>query len=231
LPTVVLAHGGPYARWGQGFNLSPLNWAQWLALAGYAVLLPNPRGGFGRGEHFAAAARGAVGEEDYRDLIAMVDAAVARGIADPEHLGIGGWSQGGFMAAWAVTQTRRFKAAIMGAGVSEWGMMVMTSDLPDFERELGGSAPWDAEEQRGYARLSPIMFARAATTPVLILHGQNDERVPVSQAIGFHRALREAGAPTELVIYPREPHGITERAHQIDVLRRVRTWFDRWLRP
>ncbi|HEY4388148.1 MAG TPA: prolyl oligopeptidase family serine peptidase, partial [Ktedonobacteraceae bacterium] len=143
LPMIVLVHGGPYARWGYGIHLRALDWGQWLALAGYAVLLPNPRGGSGHGEPFAAAARGAVGKADYQDIMAAVDAAIARGIADPEKLGIGGWSQGGFMSAWAVTQTQRFKAAIMGAGVSDWGMMVMSSDIPDFEQELGGSAPWD----------------------------------------------------------------------------------------
>jgi dipeptidyl aminopeptidase/acylaminoacyl peptidase len=109
-------------------------------------------------------------------------------------------------------------------------MMVMTSDLPDFERSLGGSAPWEGAGPHRHAALSPISFARAVTTPLLILHGQNDARVPVSQAIGFHRALRENGVLSELVLYPREPHGISERAHQIDVLRRVRAWFDRWLR-
>jgi dipeptidyl aminopeptidase/acylaminoacyl peptidase len=231
LPTVVLVHGGPYWRCGLGFHLSWADWAQWLALDGYAVLMPNIRGGYGHGERFAAAARGDVGGADYRDVMAAVDAAIDRGIADPQRLGIGGWSQGGFMSAWAVTQTRRFKAAVMGAGISDMGMMAMTGDLPDFERELGGSVPWDGVGPHRHTQLSPIAFARAVTTPVLILHGQNDVRVPVSQAIGFHRALRQYGVPTEFVSYPREPHGIAERAHQIDLLRRVRSWYDRWLRP
>lgn len=229
-PTIVLVHGGPYGRWGQGFNLSWANWAQWLALAGYTILMPNPRGGFGHGETFAAAARGDVGGADYADVMAAVDAAIERGIADPERLGIGGWSQGGFMTAWAVTQSTRFKAGIMGAGVSDWGMMVMTSDLPDFERELGGSAPWEGVGPHLHAKLSPISFAHSVKTPVLILHGQNDARVPLSQATGFHRALREHKVPTELVVYPREPHGIGERQHQIDLLQRVRSWYDRWLK-
>ncbi len=230
LPTVVLVHGGPYGRWGQGFHLNWGDWAQWLALAGYAVLMPNPRGGFGHGERFAAAARGDVGGADYRDVLSAVDAAVERGITDPDRLGIGGWSQGGFMTAWAVTQTRRFKAGVMGAGVSDWGMMVTTSDVPDFERALGGSAPWDGIGPHRHAELSPISFARSVTTPLLILHGQRDERVPLSQAIGFHRALREVDVPSQLVVYPREPHGVGERAHQIDLLKRVRAWYDRWLR-
>ncbi len=230
LPMVVLVHGGPYGRWEQHFHLHALDWGQWLALAGYAVLMPNPRGGFGRGEQFAAAARGEVGQADYQDVLSAVDAAIERGIADPEHLGIGGWSQGGFMSAWAVTQTERFKAAVMGAGVSDWGMMVMTSDVPDFEQELGGSAPWDGQAHRRHLELSPITFARAVKTPVLILHGENDARVPLSQATGFHRALRRQGVPVEFVVYPREPHGVAERAHQIDILKRVRRWYDRWLK-
>jgi dipeptidyl aminopeptidase/acylaminoacyl peptidase len=231
VPTVVLVHGGPYGRWELGWHVGWADWAQWLALAGYAVLLPNPRGGFGHGESFAAAARGDVGGADYGDVMAAVDIAVARGIADPERLGIAGWSQGGFMTAWAVTQSTRFKAGVMGAGVSDWGMMVMTSDVPDFERELGGSAPWDGTGPHRHTALSPITFASAVTTPMLILHGQNDARVPLSQAIGFHRALRERQVASELVVYPREPHAISERAHQIDLLRRVRSWYDRWLWP
>lgn len=230
LPTIVLVHGGPYGRWEHGLQIGWSNWAQWLALAGYAVLMPNPRGGMGHGEAFAAAARGDVGGADYNDVLAAVDAAIERGISDPECLGIGGWSQGGYMTAWAVTQTNRFKAAIMGAGVSDWGMMVLSSDLPDFEQELGGSAPWDGPEQRQHQRSSPITFATHVKTPVLILHGENDARVPLSQATGFHRALRKQHVPTEFVVYPREPHSINEYAHQLDLLQRVRSWYNRWLR-
>ncbi len=134
------------------------------------------------------------------------------------------------MSAWAVTQTQRFKAAIMGAGVSDWGMMVMSSDLPDFEQELGGSAPWDGEEQRRHLERSPITFVKNVKTPVLILHGEKDARVPLSQATGFHRALRRQGVPSVFVTYPREPHVVSERAHQADILQRVRRWYDRWLR-
>ncbi|HEY8291350.1 MAG TPA: prolyl oligopeptidase family serine peptidase, partial [Thermomicrobiales bacterium] len=166
----------------------------------------------------------------YRDIMAAVDAAIARGIANPERLGIGGWSQGGFMTAWAVTQTDRFKAGVMGAGVSDWNMMTMTSDMPTFEAALGGDRPWDGPGPHNAARLSPISYAKNATTPLLILHGKNDARVPVTQAIGFARALREQEVPVQFVTYPREPHGVRERAHQRDILRRVRAWYDRWLK-
>ena len=231
LPTIVYVHGGPYSRWANGWHLRPNNWGQWLATHGYAVLMPNCRGGLGHGNAFATAARGDVGGADYRDIMAAVDAAIARGIADPERLGIGGWSQGGFMTAWAITQTHRFKVGVMGAGVADWNMMTMTSDMPTFEAALGGDRPWDGPGPHNAARLSPISYAKNAKTPLLILHGKNDARVPVTQTIGFARALREQSVPVQVVIYPREPHGIRERNHQRDILRRVRAWYDQWLKP
>ncbi len=228
-PTVVLVHGGPYGRSGREPHLHPLDWAQWLATAGYAVVLPNYRGGMGHGNDFANAARGGMGTVEWDDVMACTDAAVERGIADPDRLGIGGWSQGGFLTAWAVTQTDRFRAAVMGAGVSDWGLMAATSDLPTFEAALGGSLPWDGPGPHHAAFGSPISYAARRSTPLLILHGAEDERVPVSQAVSFHRAVRDQEAPVQLVTYPREPHGIRERRHQEDVMRRVREWFDRWL--
>ncbi len=173
------------------------SWAQYLAAHGYAILMPNYRGGVGHGHRFAINARGNVGEGDFPDVLSGVDAAIERGIADPERLGIGGWSQGGFMTAWAVGHTTRFKAGVMGAGVSDWNMMTLTSDLPTFECVLGGSRPWDGIDRDRAAEVSPIYFAANATTPLLMLHGKNDERVPVSQAIGFERALRERNVPTQ----------------------------------
>jgi dipeptidyl aminopeptidase/acylaminoacyl peptidase len=229
LPLVVLVHGGPYGRSANGWNMQPLNWAQWLAVNGYAVLMPNYRGGLGHGHQFAIRARGNVGAGDFPDILSAVDAAIERGIADPERLGIGGWSQGGFMTAWAVTHTHRFRAAVMGAGVSEWNMMALTGDLPSFQRVLGGSQPWDGVGPLRADEISPISFANEAETPLLMLHGKDDERVPVTQAIAFERALRERDVPMQLVIYPREPHGVRERAHQRDILQRVLAWYNRWL--
>ena len=230
LPTIVLLHGGPYARWGLGFHFEWIDWAQWLAMAGYTVLMPNPRGGLSHGESFTAAVRGNVGGVDYEDVMAAVDAAVDRGIADRDRLGIGGWSQGGFMAAWAISQSARFKAAVVGAGISHWGSMVMESDRPDVQRALAGGAPWDGPGPHGFDRRSPLSFADRITTPVLILHGEDDVRVPLAQAVGLHRALLERDVHVQFVVYPREGHLIAERAHQIDLLRRTLAWFDRWLR-
>src|SRR5947209_4299448 len=188
------------------------------------------RGGYGHGESFAAAARGDVGGADWLDVLSAIDAAVEQGIADPDRLGIGGWSQGGFMTAWAVTQTDRFKAGIAGAGPTEWGWMAATSDMGTFEAELGGSTLWDGPGPYRHSVISPLSYARQVSTPLLILHGEKDARMPVSQATSFHRALREIGAPVEMVIYPREPHGIEERNHQLDLLRRVRAWYARYIR-
>lgn len=228
-PTVVVPHGGPYGRSGRELHIRPGAWAQWLAAGGYAVLMPNYRGGMGRGHAFAAQARGDMGGNEWLDIVAAVDAAVERGIADPDRLGIGGWSQGGFLSAWAVTQTDRFKAAVVGAGPTDWTMLSATSDLPSFESALAGGAPWDAAARQRAAERSPLVHAGAISTPVLILHGQEDQRIPVHQAVVFHRALRDRGVPVELVTYPREPHGVRERAHQADILGRVRAWYDRWL--
>ena len=230
-PLFTEVHGGPYGRWEDACQIEWSRWGQWLATIGYAVFLPNPRGGMGRGHDFADRVAGAVGQEDWRDIEAGIDELVRQGIADPARLAIGGWSQGGFMTAWAVGQTERFKLGIMGAGVSDWGMMVATSDLPHFEAMLGGSTGWEGPGPHRHDALSPISFAHRVTTPVLILHGEEDARVPVSQGRFFARALREHGVPSTLVVYPREPHGIKERAHQLDLLRRVREWVARWLGP
>jgi dipeptidyl aminopeptidase/acylaminoacyl peptidase len=251
-PGVVLVHGGPYGRFADGFNCSWGNWAQWLALDGYAVLLPNPRGGMGHGHAFAATVAGEVGMADWLDVASGADAFVARGHADGERLGIGGWSQGGFMTAWAVSggihdgieargwnedytawRTRpgdRFRAGVMGAGVSDWGAMVSESDMPTFEAMLGGSRPGDGIGPLRHHAVSPLSHVSRARTPLLILHGRNDERVPVGQATGFFRELRRRAVPAEMVLYPRQPHAIQEEPHQADLLRRVREWYGRWLR-
>jgi dipeptidyl aminopeptidase/acylaminoacyl peptidase len=228
-PTVTLVHGGPYGRFTDAFNLNWSPSAQWLATSGYAVYLPNPRGGMGHGSEFADTVSQAVGQEDWQDIVTGLDRLIARGIADPDNLAIGGWSQGGFMTAWAVGQTDRFKAGIMGAGVSDWGMMVAESDVMHFEGDLGGSWGWEGTGPHLHDRFSPISYASNVKTPVLILHGANDARVPTSQGRYFARALREHDVPYELVTYPREGHGIQERNHQLDLLKRTREWLQRWI--
>jgi dipeptidyl aminopeptidase/acylaminoacyl peptidase len=133
------------------------------------------------------------------------------------------------MAAWAVTQTGRFRAAGMGAGLADWAVQVGAGEYGRAEADLCGSFGWDGPGPHRHDQLSPISYAGNVTTPVLILHGEDDTNVPVGQAMYFHRALTQFGAEHELVIYPREDHSFTERAHQADVLERVRSWFTRWL--
>lgn len=228
-PLVTLVHGGPYFRHADEFTLTVVDCGQWLASAGYAVFLANPRGGSGHGHEFAAVVAGAVGGGEFTDILAGIDLLVAEGVADPERLGISGWSHGGFMAAWGIGQTERFKAAIMGAGISDWGMQAGTGECGVMDAALGGSTGWDGPGPHAHDRNSPISYASRIRTPVLILHGEEDTNVPLSQAVHFHRALRHFGVEHELVVYPREGHGLYERAHQLDALGRIRGWCDRWL--
>ncbi len=226
LPCIVSIHGGPYGRWSNEFIT---RFGRWIAQHGYLVFLPNPRGGSGHGAAFAESVKDIVGNDDYLDIMSGVDLLVEQGLANPDKLGCGGWSQGGFMTAWIVGHTTRFKAGVMGAGVSDWGMMIATSDIPTYEQYMGGGDPYTGVGPHSFDAQSPASFVSNVETPVLIVHGENDERVPVSQGIHFFRGLRRHGVPTELVTYPREPHGIQERLHQIDLNRRIVDWFQRWI--
>ncbi|HEU5417041.1 MAG TPA: S9 family peptidase [Streptosporangiaceae bacterium] len=226
---VTVVHGGPYERWADQLMVGWWSWGQWLAAAGFAVFHPNPRGSQGHGRAFADMVAGAVGRGEWSDILAGVDDLVAAGVADPGRLGIAGWSHGGFAAAWAVTQTSRFRAAVMGAGVADWGMMVGAGEMGRAEAVFGGSFGWEGPGPHRHDELSPVSYAANVTAPVLILHGENDTNVPVGQAMYFHRALTHFGAEHDLVLYPREGHVFTERAHQIDVLERTRSWFTHWL--
>jgi dipeptidyl aminopeptidase/acylaminoacyl peptidase len=228
-PLITLVHGGPDARYADEFMLAYHPSGQWLATAGYAVFLPNPRGGVGHGREFAAKVVRSAGDSEWSDIVSGIDLLIAEGVADPDRLGIGGASHGGFMAAWAIGQTDRFKAALMLAGISDWGMLVATGEGGTLDAELSGSCGWEGTGPHPHDQVSPVSFASKIRTPVLIVNGEDDTNVPVSQAIYFHRALSWYEAEHELVIYPREGHGLVERNHQLDLLRRTRAWFDRWL--
>ncbi len=229
-PLITLVHSGPYDRYADRLMLHPHAPGQWLAAGGYAVFLPNPRGGAGHGHDFAVAIAGSLGGGEFTDILSGIDELIASGVADPDRLGIGGGSHGGFMTAWAIGQTGRFRAASMGAGISDWGMLVATGEGSTREAELGGSCGWEGPGPHPHDQVSPISFVSRIRTPVLIWHGEDDTNVPLGQAIYFHRALNWAGAEHEFVVYPREGHGLAERNYQLDLLRRMRAWFDRWLR-
>jgi dipeptidyl aminopeptidase/acylaminoacyl peptidase len=224
-PLALLAHGGPTSAWTNSWTGGYL--VQLLCGAGYAVLRPNPRGSIGRGVAFADAVLGDMGGKDFEDLLAGVDEVVRRGLADGERMAILGWSYGGFMVAWAVTQTRRFKAAMMGAGVSDYHSFHAQTNIPDWDRRFLMADP--LENPDAYRARSAITLAKNVTTPTLILHGEKDLCVPVNQAYGFHAALHERNVPVELVVYPREGHGVQEREHVQDMEERILRWLKTYL--
>jgi dipeptidyl aminopeptidase/acylaminoacyl peptidase len=227
VPLITWVHGGPAWLYTQGFYGAGRYPEQLFAGAGYAVLLANPRGSAGWGVEFTEANIGDFGGRDYEDIIAGVDHVIALGVADPQRLGIGGWSYGGFMTAWAVTQTNRFKAAMMGAGICNWRSFHGVAEIGTWDQISYRASPY---EQGGrYDRFSAIHYIDRVTTPTLIVHGAEDVIVPVGQSYEFFRALKDHGVPTELVVYPREPHGFRERGHNIDRIRRFLAWFQRYI--
>jgi len=223
IPTIVLVHGGPTGAWTDSFE----PWGQLLAARGYAVFYPNIRGSTGYGHRFLEMNRGDWGGGDFKDVMSGVDFLIARGIADPNKLGIGGWSYGGYMAAWAITQTNRFKAAVSGAGMSDLATEFGTEDGPAYDEWFYG-LPYEKPE--GFARSSPMTFIKNARTPTLILHGENDRTDPIGQSQMLYRALKRYGVESEFVVYPREPHGLQEEKHLIDRMNRIVKWFDAHLK-
>jgi dipeptidyl aminopeptidase/acylaminoacyl peptidase len=223
-PMILMVHGGPSAAHRNDYS----GWqTQALAAAGFAVLRPNPRGSMGRGVAFGNAVLGDMGGKDFEDLMAGVDYAIAQGLADPNRLAIMGWSYGGFMTAWAVTQTQRFKAAMMGAGICDYHSFHAQTNIQDWDLRFIGADP--NEDPEAYRARSAITFVKRVTTPTLIIHGEKDVCVPVNQAWAFYYALRERGVPVECAIYPRENHGFTERDHLKDYQERIIKWMKKYV--
>jgi dipeptidyl aminopeptidase/acylaminoacyl peptidase len=222
--TIVHIHGGPEEVWTLGFNANWYNYAAMLASHGYVVLLANPRGSLGVSSAFTEADFQDWGNGDFQDVMSGVDSLIAQGISDPERLAIGGWSFGGYMTAWTVTHTNRFKAAMVGAGVTDLFSMATTTDIsPSYASGYFGDL---ATNSKLYTAHSPVRYLEQCHTPVLVLHGEADPRVPISQGEEFYNGLRFLGRDTLMVRYPREPHIFTEREHQIDSLQRILAWYD-----
>jgi dipeptidyl aminopeptidase/acylaminoacyl peptidase len=225
-PLIVCVHGGPSGIWLDDNELI----SQMYAGAGFAVLRANIRGSVGRGAAFADAVLGDMGGKDFQDLMYGINHLVGRGLVDGERVGIAGWSYGGCMTAWAVTQTQRFKAAVMGAGISDFHSFHAQTNIPDWDMRFLGQPPVSPLAHANiYRERSAITYAERVTTPTLIVHGEKDPCVPVNQAYAFYRALQERGIPVELVVYPREGHSLMERKHYQDYLRRALDWFKRYL--
>lgn len=229
LPLVVQIHGGPSWQWLDTCFLDWHDWTQYLVSRGFAVLTPNPRGSTGRGSEFQRRLIDDVGGGEMRDIIAGVQALVDRGIADPERLGVGGWSWGGYLTAYTITRTQIFKAAVMGAGLSNMISDHGTDDIPSANLYYYPGQPYHHLDE--YWQSSAIKHVTNCVTPTLIVHGEADERVHVTQGAEMYRALKVLDVPVEFVRYPREPHGFKERRHQIDLLERIGMWYEKWLMP
>ena len=228
-PLIVEVHGGPasaaMARWGGGGGLS----AAAFSALGYFVLMPNPRGSFGQGEAFTQANRKDFGYGDLRDILAGVDTVLAKYPVDPGRVGITGWSYGGFMTMFAVTQTQRFKAAVAGAGISNWQSYYGENSIDQWMTPYFGASVYD--DPAIYARSSAINFIQNAHTPTLAVVGDRDGECPAPQSYEFWHALRDRHVTTQLVVYPNEGHGFMDPAHRRDVLERAVEWFTRYMPP
>jgi dipeptidyl aminopeptidase/acylaminoacyl peptidase len=227
-PLVVSVHGGPaserHPAWPRPFFDLAV-----LAHEGYFVFFPNPRGSFGQGEAFTRANVKDFGHGDLRDILAGVDA-VVRGVpVDGDRVGIAGWSYGGYLTMWAVTQTTRFRCAVAGAGIANWQSYYGQNGIDQWLLPYFGATVYD--DPAVYARSSPIEFVKSVRTPTLVLVGERDAECPVPQSREFWHALRTLKVPTQLVVYPGEGHLIASPRHRRDLMRRTLRWLDRSLQP
>jgi dipeptidyl aminopeptidase/acylaminoacyl peptidase len=227
-PLLVVIHGGPTGisrpLMAPGNRYYPI---EIFLSKGALVLEPNYRGSAGYGGAFRALNVRNLGVGDMADVMSGVDALVARGLADPGRLGVMGWSQGGYISAFLATNTDRFKAISVGAGISDWMTYYVNTDITPFTRQYLRATPWDDPEV--YARTSPITNVRKARTPTLIQHGENDKRVPIPNAYQLFRGLRDQGVPARMIVYAGFGHGITKPRSNRAVLQHNLDWFSHYV--
>ncbi|MEJ7576312.1 MAG: S9 family peptidase [Pyrinomonadaceae bacterium] len=228
VPLILNVHGGPAGVFAQTFiggrGVYPI---ATFAARGYAVLRPNPRGSSGYGTEFRRANISDWGGADYQDLMTGVDKVIEMGVADKDRLGVMGWSYGGFMTSWIVTQTKRFKAASAGAPVTNLMSFNGTADIPSFVPDYFGGQSWANPEI--YQKHSPMFNVKGVSTPTLIQHGDADVRVPISQGYEFYNALKQQSVPTRMLVLPRQPHGPNEPKMQLAAMRSNLEWFEKYL--
>ena len=225
-PMVVYIHGGPSAA-----NMSRWPWAGYgpapFSAMNYFVLMPNPRGSFGQGEKFAEANRKDFGHGDLRDILAGITAVEKQYPVDDNRVGITGWSYGGYMTMFAITQTHRFRAAVSGAGLSDWLSYYGENSIDQWMIPFFGASVYD--DPAVYAKSSPINFVRNVKTPTLMVVGDRDGECPAPQSFEFWHALHDLGVTTELVVYPNEGHGFEKPKDRINVLERAIGWFNEYM--
>ncbi|MBI2774398.1 S9 family peptidase, partial [Candidatus Dependentiae bacterium] len=228
VPLIVSIHGGPAGAESEQFigrtwfGYSPAVFSS----SGYATLFVNYRGSIGYGTKFTKLSYQNLGRGDYQDIMAGVDFLIKEGIADPKQLFITGHSYGGFMTAWAISHTNRFKAAVVKAGISDWISDIALTDAPQFMESLFGSFYWD--NYALYRDSSPLNYVNDIKTPTLILHGLYDERVSFSQAQQLYQALKAKKVPTQLFLYLEQEHGISSPSAVIDSLKEQLKWFEKY---
>jgi dipeptidyl aminopeptidase/acylaminoacyl peptidase len=228
VPLILNIHGGPTGVFQQTFlggrGVYPL---ATFSSKGYAILRANPRGSSGYGTQFRRANYNDWGGADYQDLMTGVDKVIAMGVADPDRLGVMGWSYGGFMTTWIVTQTQRFKVASAGAPVTNLMSFNGTADIPAFVPDYFGGQFWD--QMDAYQKHSAMFNVKGVKTPTMIEHGDADIRVPISQGYEFYNALKAQGVPTRMIVLPRQPHGPTEPKMQLAAMQANVEWFEKYL--
>ena len=228
-PLALIIHGGPAGVFSQSFTGNPSIYIiEYFASNGYAVLRANPRGSTGYGKDFRFANFKDWGFGDYEDIMSGVDKVIGMGIADPERLAVMGWSYGGYMTSFVVTRTERFKAASMGAGLPNLVSMTTTTDIPDYLVAHMGAEFW--EDYETYEKHSAIYRINNVKTPTQVIHGANDLRVPFTQGQEFYVALKRKGVPTEMIVYPRTPHGPREPKLLMDVSPRILSWLNKFIK-
>ena len=229
-PLLLQIHGGPEGISYNGFNTRAVYPIQFYAASGFFVLEPNYRGSQGRGVEFAKADHKDLAGKEFEDVLAGVDMLIDRGLADKDKVGTGGFSYGGYFSAWAATKhSQRFKAAMVGAGITNWISFTGTTDII-YENSLVHWNLWWFEHMDLVWDRSPLAHLNNAQTPTLVVHGEKDLRVPIGQGQEIYNGLKLRNIPTEMVVYKRQPHGIRERAAQIDYMNRTRNWFEKYVK-
>jgi dipeptidyl aminopeptidase/acylaminoacyl peptidase len=228
-PLILNIHGGPAGVFTQSYTGAGATYPlQAFAQEGYAILRPNPRGSSGYGAEFRRANINDWGFGDYEDDMAGVEKVIAMGVAHPDSLVICGWSYGGYMTSFVITKDHRFKAASVGAGVTNLMSFVGTADIPSFLPSYFEGEYWDRLDV--YMKHSAMFNVNKIKTPTQVLHGERDARVPISQGWELYTALKRLSVPTEMIIYPRMPHGLQEPKFIADAGNRLIAWFNKHLK-
>ncbi len=227
-PLIVQIHGGPAGAYTFSFSDDWGTYTNVFAANGYAVFQPNYRGSSGYGEKFRMQISGDYFRQAYDDIMTGVDDLVRRGIADPERMGMMGWSAGGHWSNWTLVSSDRFKAISTGAGSVNWISLYAETDQQDPREFYFQGTPYDNWD--GYVRVSPLKYIKKARTPTLIHFGEKDQRIPMPQGQELHMALQKLGVPTEFIVYPGMPHGLTNARYQLVKMEAEMAWFEKWIK-